>query len=263
MSAQNELDKCALIENEEMRHERLITHLKKIDSPEWGRSIKTLIDITSSLRGLSPRSLDCLRVLPQCSEALCGMLLSAPADVRDKIIGLENKLPFLWMSLPFETWKMVQNIRYKDTLQTLMSVPGMEDAHRVALAGTKKVFSEIGDSTTWFKGIYQLEKIDSLQDLSNLVGPHIDMWDDTFRVQLDDELNQKHILSESKTFSKLPYKRTPSLLAPLALAAASHQRINLSIEQMNLIRNALAIDPDYVKIGFVHAMRESRLWEKT
>ena len=88
------------------------------------------------------------------------------------------------------------------------------------------------------------------------------MWDDTYRTQLDEDLNQHNIIQKSEIFKNLPGTRTPSLLAPLALAAVCHGRIKLDATQLNLIRNALAIDPDYVKIGFVHAMREVKVWEK-
>jgi len=261
MSAHTTLDKCTLIEDEQTRHERLITHLRDINGTDWGQSIRTLIEIVTSLKGLSPRSLDSLRVLPQCPEALCGMLLKAPAEAREQILDLENKLPFLWMSLPFEAWENVQGVHYGEAVRILEDLPGIKNVPHRALDSIRKFFTEIGDVTAWFKGINQSEPIESLESLQSLVGPHINMWDDTVRVQLDDLLNRHAILTASKTFSGLPYTFTPSLLAPLALAAVSHNLITLSTEQVTLVRNALAIDPDYVKIGFVHAMRETHLWE--
>jgi hypothetical protein len=254
------LRRAALIDTESIRLGRIREILQDTKAPEWPAIIHRLVTLASSLNGLTPRSIDSLAILPDCPDALCAMLLVSSHETRADVLALQAGLPFLWMALPQQSWSAAQGAligKYGNVFAMLDPDSGPASHMMKALTKAKTVFEGHCEAVPWLQGCMPDPFRTDAPPLGGYVSAHITVCDQDGLQHPDVNavFNDPNLVTKT-SFGKYDAGHTPTLLAPLALAAVSDGRGLLDSKSMAALRNVIAQDPDYVSVGFVHAKRE-------
>ncbi|WP_420392106.1 STY4851/ECs_5259 family protein [Acuticoccus sp.] len=96
-----------LVTDYEERRRQVGAGLATIGSATATREdIDWLFSAIRHLNGLPPAAIDALACLPEHPEALVQLLLAAPDDVtRRMVFDLQDKVPFLWLTIPLAAWR--------------------------------------------------------------------------------------------------------------------------------------------------------------
>ncbi|PAQ12105.1 hypothetical protein [Mesorhizobium temperatum] len=251
------LQDIALVSDEDARRQAIQRELRIVaDDKERGAEISQLIRIVASLNGLSPRAMDITRELPSCPTLLCRLLLAASPERLDSILVLERDLPFLWMALPLDAWKLAAATEWNRAVSDLSTVFEVPQATAQATLQMQKRFESLGERTLWFAGIVRslgLGKNFS-QDLRSIA-------QDYMRLRHDQHDELPRSLAERAASLGVPpgldgfdHHHFPMLLVPLCLAGVACGKLTMSAEIAAGLRNALDIDRNYIAAAYPHCL---------
>lgn len=249
----DEFTQILTLENETSRLARLTAFFNDLSyaSLQYKPKIRLLIETTSSLRGLSPRALDIFKVLPDCPSILIGMLFNATHEQREFVLNLSDDLPFLWQTLPDLEWQRALRTKFLNMQSDLqaLDMPNTPDD----VMNRLKIWAEdLNINAPWFSGVYRNLNIE-IEPLGSLVRDYLNLYENASHdTQYDVVLAYPAVI---QALSKFNIRRNPGLAAPFALASEALEMTKLTPEQIVDIRKLLAINPDYMNLGFVHAMK--------
>lgn len=242
------------IENERERLSRLTDFFKSLTmaSLEYKPKVDLLIKTVVSLRGLSPRSLDMLKVLPDCPSILIAMLFKASAEQRELILNLSEDLPFLWQALPDKAWQNALQSKFLEMQSNLRELD-MPSSPPDVIERLKNWAINISFDAPWFGGIYRSLNSE-VPSMASLIREHLNIYENAaLDTQYDTVLTNPKVKEALSGFNIRP---NPGLAAPFALSLAALGMYKLSPEQVIDIRKLLSISPDYINLGYIHAMKD-------
>ena len=256
------LGTLSLIEDSGLREDRLKAFLNDGEHEQAADTLAALCRTISSLRGLSPRSIDALRLLPECPDALARMFLLASDDQLPRLIDLESRLPFQWMALPASSWAAALHASLTRLISGLAQVPGIDNPAVQAMEAVTKLGERRRTLCPWFAAhMPNLASPNDLDGLRAMTGPFIDLWRQVSVPAMSSLFDHNQLHRRFNMTATMDVDTNPALLVPLAYAAQSRGVARPDISQRLLMRSALIAAPDFVQGAYVLAMRDADLWK--
>ena len=247
---------AALAEDERVRVSAVDKALHEVATDPVGASeVRSLRATVASLRGLSPRAIDAIGRLPRHPNMLARLLVSAEAVELPVLLAMERDLPFLWMAIPFSAWGDALEAELK-ALKAALD-PLFDDEGDQALASLMRRLQEIQNLAPWFFAVRRASGMGvalagSLRGLAqDHVRRHADSLDRPPSLAGMLERERLQIPGDIGAFD---YDAFPALLAPLALAAATLERVALDQKDLWAARSALELDETYVQLAYPHCV---------
>lgn len=250
----DEFTQILTLENEAMRLARLKSFFDELtsNSLEYKPKINLLIRTATTLRGLSPRALDILKVLPNCPSILIAMLFNANSEQREFVLNLSDDLPFLWQTLPDVEWQRALQSKFLNLQSDLQSLE-MPNTPQDVMIRLKAWAEDLNIDAPWFSGVCRNLDLE-IEPLGSLVRDYLNLYENASHDTQYDEVLSNPLVT--KALGKFNLRRNPGLAAPFAVASEALNITKLTPDQFVDIRKILAINTDYIDLGFVHAMKE-------
>lgn len=253
--ASDPLSAAMEISVEWQREEAIVTLLNR--APEDPVLLRRLCGLVSSLKGLSPLSLDVLRLLEGRTDTLAAMLISATQEERGPILALERQLRVLWMGIPQTSWQRAVNAQLDAKIVPLMAAK-IEGAVAMAAQAMKKELDDLAEAQPWFMAVQGL--LDAAHspkgDLSEIVQTHVRTHGERANrpASLDAILDRVSV-PLPPDIAGMDWQTHTALLAPFVLALRLTRNIEISHDERWRLRHALLFDRDYVTDAFPHCVR--------
>jgi hypothetical protein len=231
------------------------------NSESASRDRAWLIGAILGLNGLPATTLDALKELARCPDALAHLLTFVDGeDERSAIHNLERQLPFLWLAQPVAAWRNALAHRHESVMAALVAaLPGADHAslamHDLRQRADAIMALEPGLETVLSKAGLPIRAPQELLPLDVLASAHIRASDDRDRYAAGDTERFGSRLSVSglpipDELRRFDLPSHGGLLAPCLLAASAASRLRLNPEDLLAVRRWLRDDPDYVSRAF-------------
>lgn len=225
-------------------------------APEDAALLTRLRAMVVSLRGLSPLSLDALRLLDGRHDTLAAMLVSASEAERDDILRLERHLPFLWMNIAKHSWQRAIDAQF-DKVVTAYKLACLDDAVPRAARAMTETLETLTEAAPWFGAIRWLlgNGPEPTGDLRMIVDTHLRTHGErTNRPMPLCGVVERAGVALPPALAAVNWQAHPTLLAPVALALRLTQNIEMNHDERWRLRHALLFDRPYVTEAYAHCV---------
>lgn len=227
--------------------------------------VRFLHALTCGLNGLPATVFDILKEIARRPRALLRLLTSAGNDVeRQAVWSLQEKLPFIWLTLPTKDWQAILAAEFEGLLTALVSLP--ESSRNELIVGHFKNlreklvslepaldlrFDQLGVGSVTFPTLHRA--------LEGYVKDQRMYDDDNPHSPSQRNLVLEHLIEGAiklpPEFDRFSVNDFEGMAVPAALAAVAAGRLTLTSECELVLRKTLREHGRYVSSAYPHLLR--------